>query len=134
MPLVTWNDFLIINIPGRDRQYKQFIDQLNTLVDTMLANCRKEEIKGILYLLDFYIAQNFGLEKNFMQRYKYPVGSNNAATHTKFIKTLSEVKQNLPTKGSSLWLAIKVNEELLDWFVNHIKKVDRELNSCMSKP
>lgn len=134
MPLVIWNDSLSIGIPEIDHQHKQLIDQLNTLVDAMLANRGKEEIKNIVYFLDLYVAQHFGFEENCMQRYKCPVASNNAAAHTKFIKTLSEVKQELQTKGASLSLAIKVNEQLLDWFVNHIKKVDRELKSCMSKP
>ncbi|MEG3833119.1 MULTISPECIES: hemerythrin family protein [unclassified Microcoleus] len=135
MFLVIWNDSLTIGIPEIDRQHKQWMALLNTLVDAMFANCGKEEIKGIVDFLDLYVAQHFGFEETCMQRYKCPVASNNAAAHTKFIKTLSEVKQELQTKGSSLSLAIKLNEQLLDWFVNHInKKVDRELKSCISKP
>jgi len=134
MPLVIGNDSLSIGLPEIYRQYKQLIYQLNTLVDAMFANRGKEEIKGIVYFLDLYIAHNFCFEENFRQRDKCPVASNNAAAPTKFIKTLSEVRQELQTKGSSLSLAIKVNEQLLDWFVNHIKKVERELKSCTSKP
>ncbi|HSF75715.1 MAG TPA: hypothetical protein VLA84_18110 [Microcoleus sp.] len=48
MPLVIWNDSLSIGIPEIDRQHKQLIDQLNTLVDAMLANRGKEEIKNIV--------------------------------------------------------------------------------------
>lgn len=132
MPLVIWNDSLSIGIPEIDRQHKQLIDQLNALVDAMYANRGKEEIQTIVRFLDMYVAQHFGFEENCMQKYRCPVAANNAAAHAKFIKTLSEVKQELQTKGSSLPLAIKVNEQLLDWFANHIKKIDRELKTCMS--
>ncbi|MFB2892623.1 hypothetical protein ACE1CI_06730 [Aerosakkonemataceae cyanobacterium BLCC-F50] len=54
------------------------------------------------------------------------------AAHSQFINTLKEIKTELNQKGPSLLLAIKVNEELLDWFVNHIKKIDRELKACMN--
>ncbi|MEG4070867.1 hemerythrin family protein [Microcoleus sp. Pol11C2] len=133
MPLVIENDSLSIGIPEIDRQHKQLIDPLNTLVDALFANRGKEKIKDIVDFLDLYVAQHFGFEETCMQRYNCPVSSNNAAAHTKFIKTLSEVKQELQTTGSSLSLAIKVNEQLLDWFVNHIKKVERELKSYISK-
>ena len=100
----------------------------------MYAKRGKEEIQGIVYFLDLYVAQHFGFEESCMHRYQCPVASNNAAAHANFIKTLSEVKQELQTKGLTLPLAIKVNEQLLDWFVNHIQKVDRELKPCISKP
>lgn len=134
MALVIWNDSLSIGIPEIDRQHKQLIDQLNALVDAMYANRGKEEIQSIVRFLDMYVAQHFGFEENCMRKYRCPVASTNAAAHAKFIKTLSEVKQELQTKGSSLPLAIKVNEQLLDWFVNHIKKIDRELKASMNQP
>ncbi|MEG4275422.1 MULTISPECIES: hemerythrin domain-containing protein [unclassified Microcoleus] len=134
MPLVIWKDYLIIGSPEIGHYHKQLIEQLNTLVNPMLANCGKEEIKGIVDFLDLYTAQKFEFEDFFSQRYKCPVASNNAAAHTKFIKALSEVKQELQIKGWILSSVIKLNEQLLDWFVNHIKKFVRELNSYMSKP
>jgi hemerythrin len=131
MKLVIWNDSLNIGIPEIDRQHKQLIDQLNNLVDAMYSNRGQEEIQTVVRFLDLYVAQHFGFEENCMQRYQCPAGANNTAAHAKFIKTLNEVKQELQTKGASLSLAIKVNEQLLDWFVNHIKKIDRELKTCM---
>ncbi|MEG4446012.1 hemerythrin domain-containing protein [Microcoleus sp. AT9_B5] len=112
MPPVIWNDSLSISIPELNSQHKQSIDRLNILVDARFANRGKEEIKGIVDFLDLYIAQHFGFEENFRQKYKGPVTSKNRAAHTKLIKTLSEVKQELKTKESSLSLAIKVKEQL----------------------
>lgn len=133
MPLVIWNNSLTVGIPEIDLQHKQLIEQLNLLVDAMHANSGKEEIQRIVHFLDIYVDQHFSYEEGCMHRYKCPVASQNAAAHCQFINTLKEIKTELNQKGPSLLLAIKVNEQLLDWFVNHIKKIDRELKPCMNK-
>lgn len=131
MPLVLWNDSLSIGVPEIDRQHKQLIDQLNYLVDAMHTNRGKDEIQTIVKFLDLYVAQHFGFEEGCMHRYRCPVACQNSTAHAQFIRTLGEIKQELQQKGASLALAIQVNEQLLDWFVNHIKRIDRELRPCM---
>lgn len=132
MPLVIWNDSLSVGIAEIDRQHKQLIDQLNKLVDAMHQNRGKDEIQQIVWFLDLYVSQHFGFEEGCMNRYRCPVASQNANAHAQFIATLKEIKEELNKKGSSLALAIKVNEQLLDWFVNHIKRIDKELKPCMN--
>lgn len=132
MPLVIWNNSLSVGIPEIDQQHKQLIEQLNLLVDAMHANSGKEEIQRIVRFLDIYVAKHFGYEEGCMHRYKCPVASENAVAHSQFINTLQRIKTQLNQKGPSLSLAIEVNEQLLDWFVNHIKKIDRELKPCMN--
>lgn len=132
MPLVIWNNSLSVGIPEIDQQHKQLIEQLNLLVDAMHANSGKEEIQKIVQFLDIYVGKHFSYEEGCMHRYKCPVASENAAAHSQFINTLKRIKTELNQKGPSLLLAIEVNEQLLDWFVNHIKKTDRELKPCMN--
>lgn len=132
MPLVVWNDRLNVGIPEIDRQHKQLIDRLNDLVDAMHANRGKEEIKTIVKFLDIYVDEHFRFEEGCMYKYKCPVASQNSAAHVQFITTFNEIKDELDKKGASLPLAIKVNEQLLDWFVNHIKKIDSQLKPCMN--
>lgn len=131
MPLIIWSDALKIGIPVIDQQHKQLIDQLNILIDAMHANRGKEEIQQIIKFLDMYVHQHFSFEEGCMSRYKCSIGCNNAEAHARFNRVLSEIKTELITKGCSLSLAIKVNEQLLDWFVNHIQKIDRELKPCV---
>lgn len=134
MPLVIWNDSLKIGIPEIDAQHKQLIDQLNFLVDAMHVSKGKEEIQKIISFLDLYVAKHFSHEEGCMHRYQCPLAGNNATAHATFIQSLIEIKQEITQKGSSIQLAIRVNEQLLDWFVNHIKKIDTSLKPCMSKP
>jgi len=133
MPLVIWNESLQIGIPSIDSQHKQLIDQLNSLVDAMHANKGKDEIQKIINFLDFYVARHFSHEEGCMHQYRCPLAATNSEAHSTFIQSLMEIKQEFTQKGSSIQLAIRVNEQLLDWFVNHIKKIDISLKPCMQK-
>lgn len=133
MPLIIWNDSLKIGLPEIDQQHKQLIDQLNRLVDAMQANRGTAEIQEIVRFLDIYVNQHFSYEEGCMHRFSCPVATQNKAAHAHFINVLAEVKTELRNKGASLGLAIKVNEQLLDWFVNHIKKIDIQLKASASK-
>lgn len=133
MPLVIWNDALKIGLPEVDQQHKRLIDQLNRLVDAMQANRGAAEIQEIVRFLDIYVEQHFNYEESCMHRFNCPVGAQNQAAHAHFIKVLTEVKTELRSTGASLALALKVNGQLLDWFVNHIKKVDIQLKASTNK-
>ncbi len=131
MPLVMWNDTLKIGVPEIDRQHQQLIEQMNALVDAMNTNRGKEEIQKIIQFLDLYVWQHFGFEESCMQKHSCPVACQNKEAHAKFSATFREIKAEFNAKGASLPLAMKVNEQLLDWFVNHIKRIDRELKASM---
>lgn len=131
MPLVIWNDSLKVGIPEIDRQHQQLINQLNSLVDAMHSNRGKEEIQQIVRFLDLYVAQHFSHEEGCMLRYQCPVAAQNQTAHHQFLQTLESIKRELQKDGPTLLLAIRVNEELLNWFVNHIKTIDFQLKPCI---
>jgi hemerythrin len=127
-----WNDSFKIGIPTIDQQHKQLIDQMNLLVSAMQNNQGKEEIAGIIQFLDRYIQQHFGYEENCMERYRCPIAAQNKAAHSEFIANFEEIKAEFNKNGASLLLVMKVNQNLLDWFINHIKKIDVQLKPCMN--
>lgn len=131
MPLVLWNDSLNVGIPEIDHQHKQLIEQMNALVDAMHKNRGTEEIQRIIKFLDQYIWQHFGFEESCMQKYQCPVAAQNKNAHAEFIQNFKGIKEEFAKNGASLILSMRVNEQLLDWFINHIKKIDCELKPCI---
>lgn len=130
MPL-TWTDSLKTGITEIDKQHKQLIDQMNLLYMAINNDQGVEEIQKIMTFLSSYVYQHFGYEETCMHRYQCPVANQNKTAHTQFINALNEINEELNTKGASMSLAIKVNQNLLDWFANHIKKIDTQLKACM---
>lgn len=127
----TWNSSLQIGDPEIDRQHKQLIDQMNCLVQALQRNTAKEEVNKILRFLDLYIQQHFGHEEDCMHRHRCPVANQNKAAHAHFIKTFKEIRSDFENNGTSFLLVLKINENLLDWFINHIRKIDTELKPCL---
>jgi hemerythrin len=130
MPLI-WSKYLEVGIPEIDQQHKQLVDQMNALYNAIMQNQAQSEITKILGFLNRYIAQHFGYEESCMHRHKCPVADINKQAHGVFISTLKSIEAEVQTKGVSPNLAIRVNKELLDWFGNHISKIDTQLKMSM---
>jgi hemerythrin len=128
----SWNDSLKIGIPTIDEQHQQLINQMDFLVQAMQNSQGKEEIAGIIEFLDRYIQQHFGYEENCMEKYRCPIATQNKEAHREFIANFEEIKAEFNKNGASLLLVMKVNQNLLDWFINHIKKIDVQLKPCMN--
>ncbi|MDC0834688.1 hemerythrin family protein [Geitlerinema sp. CS-897] len=127
MPNTIWNESLEIGIPTIDRQHKQLIEQMGLLVDAMRENRANSEISKIINFLEKYIDLHFGFEEQCMESYRCPVACQNKEAHKKFVKNFREIKAQFDREGSSLSLVLKVNQSLLDWFLNHIRKIDTQL-------
>lgn len=129
----TWNDSLRIGVPLIDLQHKQLLDQMDRLIDEMKNKKDPQQIKSILGFLDNYVNNHFDYEESCMNLYKCPVGCQNKDAHAKFKKTLAEVHQQINQNRSLDMIASRVQNELLSWFVNHIKAIDTKLNAYVNK-
>lgn len=127
---LTWNNALKTGIPQIDQEHQQLIEQMNLLYEAIRLNQGMAEIKNIMAFLNSYVYKHFGNEENCMHRYKCPVAAENKAAHAQFISALNQINQELLAKGPSTDLAIAVNKNLLEWFANHIQKIDMQLKSC----
>ncbi len=130
MPLV-WDDSLKIGIPEIDQQHKLMIDQMNLLVQALKDNKGPEEIQKILQFLDRYVEQHFGFEEQCMHRYQCPIAATNAQAHQQFIAKYQAIKAEFNAHGPSFMLVLDISQNLLDWFINHIRKIDTQLKPCM---
>nr|WP_281349544.1 hemerythrin domain-containing protein [Sodalinema gerasimenkoae] len=74
-----------------------------------------------------YIDQHFGFEENCMNAYQCPIACENKQAHRYFRQTFEDIKCQFEQEGASLSLVLKVNRNLLDWFINHIRKIDMQL-------
>lgn len=129
----TWNESLAIGIPLLDCQHQQLLDQMDTLVEAMDKQKGKQEIKSILVFLKMYVNNHFNYEESCMNLHKCPVACNNQNAHEKFMKTLTDINQQLDNQQPLNLINIRVKKDLVDWFVNHIKLIDTQLKPCIKK-
>jgi hemerythrin len=66
-----------------------------------------------------------------MVKINYPEYANHKSYHDQFVKDLSLLKTQLDNEGLKLNLVVQTNKLLVDWLINHIKKVDKALGEFL---
>ncbi|MDJ1177385.1 bacteriohemerythrin [Roseofilum sp. BLCC_M91] len=132
----TWTDSLKIGIPLLDLQHQQLLDEMDRLLEGLKTKKSSREIKSILKLLDGYVAVHFRYEEGCMNNYQCPVGCDNQKAHQNFVQMLTQIKSEIENHQKFDLVADQVQRNLLDWFVNHIRRIDKQLEPLvkLSKP
>ena len=120
-------------IPTVDQQHRQLIDWLNDLLAAMSQGQGRSEVVAVLDKLDIYVNTHFAFEEQCMTRYRCPVAETNMAAHAYFVKTFGDLRAEYEARGASSHLVLRVEQELAQWFANHIKGVDAKLAPCVKK-
>ena len=90
----------------------------------------RAEIEGMLKVLEGSIKVHFSDEEGCMEKYRCPLAQPNLRAHAKFTETFYRLRGQFRVEGASAALAIAMQRDLLEWFVNHIRKVDTSLHAC----
>lgn len=129
----TWNETLKIGVPLIDLQHKQLLDQMDLLVESLKAKQDTSKLLSILKFLDMYVANHFGYEEKCMHINSCPAAGNNKAAHGYFVSRMQVIKGQIQAQKSVDLIANQVTHELLNWFVNHIRGIDKQLGPCVNK-
>jgi len=127
----TWNPNLALGIPLIDVQHQQLLDQLDALSEALKMGKGEFELRSILKFLDMYVNQHFGYEEQCMHRYQCSVAQINQDAHQIFIHKLHILRQEIERSGATIELANRVQQELTNWFVNHIQSIDTKMKAAI---
>ncbi|SKB11828.1 Hemerythrin-like metal-binding protein [Planktothrix sp. PCC 11201] len=125
----TWNDYLKIGIPLLDCQHEQLLDQMDQLLAAIDNHKGDQELRAIMGFLKMYTNNHFNYEESCMNSHKCPVACDNKKAHTNFLTTLQDINSKIDQKQPLNLIRTQVKQELVDWFVNHIKNIDTQLKS-----
>lgn len=129
----TWNPSLAIGVPLVDIQHEQLFDQMDKLVDAVKTKRDPKQIVNILKFLKMYVDNHFGYEEQCMHINKCPAAAQNENAHQYFVSRLEAIEQQIHTVNNLDLVAVKITDELINWFINHIRHIDRQLGSCIAK-
>ncbi len=128
---IAWDDSMASGDALIDEQHKQLIDQINHLMRAMVAKEGKNKLKSSLDFLQSYVVKHFGYEEDCMEKHRCPVAKANKTAHATFVKNFLSLRARIEKEGPTAALAIELQQSLADWLVNHIRKIDTNLGSCM---
>jgi hemerythrin-like metal-binding protein len=131
--IIDWSDSIAIGIPLIDQQHKDLINNVNELIEAIRTGKGQKHIQKITVFLEDYVVRHFNDEEVLMQEYNYPGYSAHKSLHVKFIDAFNALKQELRDKqDKGLYLVFRVQTLVMDWFINHIAKVDKQLGVFLS--
>lgn len=128
---ILWNEGLSVNVAEIDNQHKELFNRINNLLNACTQGKGSEEIKRTINFLSDYVITHFGTEERLMVRYKYPDYASHKEKHEKFNKEFAELKMRIQKEDAGLLTTLGTNHLLIDWWLNHIGKVDKELGAFL---
>ncbi len=130
---VKWSSAIEVGHPMIDSQHQELIARINQLLEASSRGTGAENVGEILDFLGNYVVEHFGDEEREMKKYNYRGYDGHKEQHTKFINTYLELREEIEREGIGPHTAIQVNEIIVDWLINHITKVDKNLAAFLNE-
>ncbi|THB69213.1 MAG: hemerythrin [Gammaproteobacteria bacterium] len=124
MPLLSWKENMSVNNREIDSQHKKLISLTNELSDAMKERKGKEILNKTICELVSYTEVHFKYEEDYFDKYVYKETISHKDEHKKFVKQISEFKNDF--ESGKLSLSIDVMSFLSSWLRNHIKGTDQK--------
>jgi hemerythrin len=110
-----------------DTEHRQLFQAINGLLEACNAGQGRANVEKTVKFLEEYTAKHFADEEVLQQQSKYPDYPNHRKIHEGFKKHVAEIGAELKAKGPSIMLVAKVNSDIGDWLINHIRTQDKKL-------
>jgi hemerythrin len=123
MPLISWNEELSVGVAEIDKQHKQLIALLEELNDAMEQGRGSEVVGKVLDGVSRYTTIHFGTEEWYFDRFGYPDATDHKREHIYFVGKIHELRA--ASAAGQFGVSVDVLNLLGDWFLHHIKIVDK---------
>jgi hemerythrin len=125
---LQWDENLATKIGEIDEQHKELLDRLNAFLGAVWKGRGIQEIEKTISFLESHVSSHFTTEEEYMSRHGYSDLPAHQKRHEQFQKELSSLKAQLKREGATDDIVVATRLRLIDWFVRHIKREDREFS------
>ena len=126
---IDWTKDLDTGIPDIDRQHRQIVNYINSLVDNRQSG-ERQVIEEVLSELIEYTVSHFGFEESLMEQAQYSYLTPHIRIHRLFEKRVREYAERF-VRGE------EVTDELIEmlnrWLITHIRAEDMDYTPLVSK-
>ena len=128
---VTWTPQIATNVNSVDEQHKTIINEINHLLELMRKGKARNEISEVIEFLDNYTKTHFSDEEKIMAKHNCPIAEINKQQHEIFLTKIANYKEMINNESAKTLVTLDLKKELMDWFINHITKIDMQLRDCV---
>jgi hemerythrin len=123
---IRWRQDLEIGIDVIDSQHKALVESMNNLLEACAAGRAREEVGKTLDFLSDYVVTHFNYEQEYQKKHGYPRYEEHLKLHRFFLQEVQELRNTFEKEGATLHFTVSFNKKIVDWFINHIGKADRD--------
>jgi len=128
----SWTQAMATGVNEVDNQHKELFRQLALLSDAMKSGQGRAKIEEILDFLGDYVVRHFAAEEKQMDEMACPAAEANKRAHAEFCATFKALRQRFDQEGAQTTLVLEISNTLSNWLVEHIAKIDTQLNACQA--
>lgn len=121
MPLLQWDSSISVGIAEFDEHHRKMLDYIHQLNEAFRQHQSQPTLKLLFKELEDYTYYHFSAEEHYMTKYKYPNFIEHKKQHQIFIEKIAEYREAVVSEK----LALVVLRFLNEWYIKHIKSVDK---------
>ena len=130
---IEWTQKLAVGEKTIDAQHQELFQRVNQLLAAMETQKGELEVKRLVEFLGDYVVRHFGDEERLMLRHGYPDYPAQKKAHDAFVADFGKMKADLMRQGASPALAVKLNNTICGWLIDHVGRTDRALGAFLIK-
>ena len=125
--MAMWKESLKIGVDVIDSQHKELCNHIDALFNACNSGKGRDEIFKTLEFLEDYTIKHFSNEERLQLSSSYPKYKEHKKLHEYFKKQIADLKNDIAKNGATVASVSKTNYFLMNWLLNHIQRVDKEL-------
>jgi hemerythrin len=131
MQAFVWDESLSTGVRMIDTHHKELITAINDMGEAIEQQQGTTAIKKLLVFLKYYAEWHFEHEEQCAAKHQCPIAETNQKAHIHFIETFGHLHDQYRQSEASEDVACQIYQELCDWLVSHILKIDTQIGHCI---
>ena len=122
-----WKPEMSVGVEAIDAQHQEIFRRAAAADEALQGDVPAEEVSRLVEFLVAYCETHFGYEQRLMAKVRYPAAQQHLPQHAWFVREVRRAQRDLASGAADEEVAMRLNELLLSWLVNHIATFDRAL-------
>ena len=123
---IEWSDDLATGVDHIDEQHRRLITHINELLQACIEHRAAATVQKTFDFLAEYVIEHFDSEECLMADNGYPGLEIHRDVHARWRAGLETLRAELGAGRVSPAVVVRLNREVCDWFVNHVRTADRD--------
>lgn len=130
MPLIEWNDELLVGDPVIDEDHRRLAETVNALHENIVQGHSMNRVNAALIELVSHADRHFRHEERLMREKDYPGYEEHKRQHEDLEADIAALLKRFEA-GESLY-SLRIMDFLADWLLTHIHLSDKALGQYLA--